>query len=66
MNDWKRTGWGGPCPPIGRHRYYFKLYALDAVLGDLGRPTKAALLAAMDGHIVGQAVIMGTYEKSKS
>ena len=47
LNDWKRTGWGGPCPPIGRHRYFFKLYALDTTLGDLGSPTKAALEKAM-------------------
>jgi Raf kinase inhibitor-like YbhB/YbcL family protein len=64
-NDWKRTGYGGPCPPIGRHRYFFKLYALDAVLGDLANPTKAALLGAMDGHILAQAELMGTYERSK-
>ena len=64
MNDWKRTGWGGPCPPIGRHRYYFKLYALDAMLGDLGTPSKSALLAAMAGHVLEEAVLMGTYEKS--
>jgi hypothetical protein len=65
VNDWKRTGWGGPCPPIGRHRYYFKLYALDASLGDLGTPTKAKLEAAMTGHVIAQAQIMGTYEKKK-
>ena len=64
LNDWKRTGWGGPCPPIGRHRYFFKLYALDTVLPDLQRPTKSKLEAAMDGHILTQAVLMGTYEKS--
>lgn len=62
-NDWKRTGWGGPCPPIGRHRYYFKLYALDAPLGDLGPLTKPQLEAAMKGHVLGQAVLMGTYQK---
>jgi hypothetical protein len=65
VNDWKRTGYGGPCPPIGRHRYYHKLYALDAVLPDLGRPTKGKLEAAMQGHALGQAVLMGTYEKEK-
>jgi Raf kinase inhibitor-like YbhB/YbcL family protein len=65
VNDWKRTGWGGPCPPIGRHRYYFKLYALDALLGDLGSPTKAKLEQAMKGHIVAQGQIMGTYQKKK-
>lgn len=64
-NDWKRTGYGGPCPPIGRHRYFFKLYALDAVLPDLGHPHKAQLLAAMQGHILGQAELVGTYEKRK-
>ncbi len=63
VNDWQRTGYGGPCPPIGRHRYFHKLYALDIVLEDLGEPTKDALLAAMEGHILGQAVIVGTYEK---
>lgn len=66
LNDWKRAGYGGPCPPIGRHRYYFKLYALDAPLGDLGRPTKAALLEAMRGHVLAEAQLMGTYQKKAS
>jgi Raf kinase inhibitor-like YbhB/YbcL family protein len=64
-NDWKRTGYGGPCPPIGRHRYFFKLYALDAELPDLGRPTKARLEEAMQGHVLAQAELIGTYEKGK-
>lgn len=64
-NDWKRTGYGGPCPPIGRHRYFFKLYALDAALGDLKTPTKAQLLDRMKGHVLEQAELMGTYEKKK-
>ncbi len=64
-NDWNRTGYGGPCPPIGRHRYFFKLYALDTVLPDLGRPTKAALEKAMEGHILAKAELMGTYQKKK-
>jgi Raf kinase inhibitor-like YbhB/YbcL family protein len=63
LNDWKKAGWNGPCPPIGRHRYYFKLYALDAVLGDRGRITKAQLEQAMAGHILEQAETMGTYHK---
>lgn len=63
LNDWKRTGWGGPCPPIGRHRYFFRLYALDRRLGDLGRPTRARLDEAMKGHVVGTAEWMGTYEQ---
>lgn len=63
MNDWKRTGYGGPCPPIGRHRYFFKLYALDAVLPDLKQPTKARLEEAMKGHVIGEAQLMGTYQK---
>ncbi len=63
LNDWNRTGWGGPCPPIGRHRYFFKLYALDVVLDDLGEPTKDRLLAAIEGHELAQTVLMGTYRK---
>jgi Raf kinase inhibitor-like YbhB/YbcL family protein len=66
LNDWKRTGYGGPCPPIGRHRYFHKLYALDTVLPDLGRPGKAALLDAMKGHALGQAELIGTYIKKES
>jgi Raf kinase inhibitor-like YbhB/YbcL family protein len=62
-NDWKRTGYGGPCPPVGRHRYFHKLYALDVTLPDLHEPTKAQLEAAMKGHIIGQAELVGTYQK---
>ncbi len=65
-NDWKRTGYGGPCPPIGRHRYYHKLYALDVVLPDLGTPTKAQLEAAMEGHVLARTELLGTYQKSKA
>lgn len=65
LNDWRRAGWGGPCPPVGRHRYFFKLYALDALLGDLGKPTKAKLEQAMKGHILAHAQVMGTYEKKR-
>ena len=64
-NDWKRTGYGGPCPPIGRHRYFFKLYALDTTLPGLGAATKAQLEEAMKGHVLEQATLMGTYEKGK-
>jgi Raf kinase inhibitor-like YbhB/YbcL family protein len=64
-NDWKRTGYGGPCPPIGRHRYFHKLYALDRLLGDLGAPTKAALEQAMKGHVLEEAQLVGTYQKKK-
>ena len=62
LNDWKRTGYGGPCPPVGRHRYFHKLYALDVVLPDLGRPTKAQLEKAMQGHVIAQAELIGTYQ----
>jgi len=65
VNDWKRTGWGGPCPPIGRHRYFFKLYALDALLPDLGKPAKPKLLEAMKGHVLAEAQVMGTYQKGQ-
>ncbi len=63
LNDWKRTGYGGPCPPIGRHRYFFKLYALDSELPDLGRPTKARLEEALQGHVLDRAELIGTYQK---
>lgn len=57
------TGYHGPCPPIGRHRYFHRLYALDTVLGDLGRPTAAALRTAMRGHILAETELMGTYQQ---
>ncbi|MDR3423497.1 MAG: YbhB/YbcL family Raf kinase inhibitor-like protein [Alphaproteobacteria bacterium] len=65
LNDWGRTGYGGPMPPIGRHRYFFKLYALDAVLNLSGTPTKAALETAMKGHILAEATLVGTYQLKK-
>ena len=63
LNDWQRTGYGGPCPPVGRHRYFHKLYALDVVLPDLKRPAKAQLEKAMQGHIIEKFELIGTYEK---
>src|SRR5512133_1089799 len=65
LNDWRRSGYGGPCPPIGRHRYFFKLYALDRKLGDRALPTKAAVEKAMEGHVLSSAELMGTYEKRR-
>jgi Raf kinase inhibitor-like YbhB/YbcL family protein len=65
-NDWKRLGYGGPCPPIGRHRYYHKIFALDVTLPDLKQPTKAALEKAMEGHIVGRGEVIGTYQRTGS
>ena len=62
LNDWKRTGYGGPCPPIGRHRYFHKLYALDTVLPDLNQPTKSEVEAAMEDHIIEHVILMGTYQ----
>lgn len=64
VNDWKRTGYGGPCPPIGRHRYFHKLFALDAFLPDLHKPTKAELEVTMRGHVLDGAELIGTYQKS--
>lgn len=61
LNDFGRTSYGGPCPPIGTHRYYFKLYALDAVLDMAGTPKKPKLLEAMEGHVLAEASLMGTY-----
>lgn len=62
QNSWKRTGYGGPCPPVGRHRYFHKLYALDIALPDLKTPTKTKLEAEMAGHIIATAELVGTYE----
>ena len=62
-NDWKHGGYGGPCPPVGRHRYFHKLYALDTTLGDLGQPDKTRVEAAMKGHVLAQATLVGTYQK---
>jgi hypothetical protein len=63
LNDWKKTGYGGPCPPIGKHRYFHKLYALDIILPDLTRPTKAKLEKAMEGHILHKAELIGLYQR---
>jgi Raf kinase inhibitor-like YbhB/YbcL family protein len=65
LNDWKRSGYGGPCPPIGRHRYVHKLYALDTVLADSDRPTKDQLLQAIKGHVLAEAQLVGTYQKGE-
>jgi hypothetical protein len=64
INDFKRVGYGGPCPPRGKpHRYFFKLYALDIAI-DLGPgATRKELLAAMEGHVVAQGELMGTYQR---
>lgn len=63
VNDWKRTGYGGPCPPIGIHRYFHKLYALDTVLPDLKHPTKLELEKAMQGHIILHTELIGRYRR---
>jgi hypothetical protein len=63
LNDWFRTGYGGPCPPIGRHRYFFKLYALDTPLELKDYPTKAEVEAAMKGHVIESCELIGTYQK---
>jgi len=63
INDFRHTRYGGPCPPIGRHRYFFRLYALDTVLPDLGDASKAQVLTAMAGHVLAQAELVGTYQR---
>ena len=62
-NNWQRTGYGGPCPPIGRHRYFHKLYALDKLLPDMHKPSKKNLEQAMHGHILAQTELIGTYQR---
>jgi len=64
-NDWGKSTWGGPCPPVGRHRYVFTLYALDVALGARGALTKHALETAMQGHVLAQAELVGTYERGR-
>ena len=64
LNDWNNIGYGGPCPPTGRHRYFFKLYVLDTVLKNMNSPTKAEIEAAMQGHVIAQAELVGTYKKT--
>ena len=63
LNDWGKTGYGGPCPPIGRHRYFHKLYALDTVLQGLKNPIKSKLEEVMKDHIIGKSELIGTYKK---
>jgi Raf kinase inhibitor-like YbhB/YbcL family protein len=63
VNDWGRKGYGGPCPPIGKHRYFFKLYALDTILENLEGPSKKKLEFAFKGHILAKAQLVGTYER---
>lgn len=63
INDWKKAAYGGPCPPIGRHRYYHKLYAVDIILPQIDNPTKEAVLGMIKDHILAETVIMGTYQK---
>ena len=65
VNDWNKAMYGGPCPPIGRHRYFFKLYALDTTLDPSKVSTKADLEKAMASHVVANAQLMGTYQKKK-
>jgi Raf kinase inhibitor-like YbhB/YbcL family protein len=65
LNDWKRPAYGGPCPPVGRHRYFHKLYALDVVLPDLGHATKSKVEAAMKGHALAEGQLVGTYQKRR-
>jgi len=65
ISDFKRTGYGGPCPPIGRHRYFHKLYALDTILPDLKNPRKQDVEKAMKGHVIEHAELVGTYQKKK-
>lgn len=62
-NDFGKSGYGGPCPPVGTHRYFFRIYALDGDLRLNPGLTKAGLLEAMEGHILGEGQLMGTYSR---
>ncbi len=65
VNSWKKTGYGGPCPPVGRHRYFHKLYALELRLPDLNQPSVKKLEKAMEGHVLAKTELIGTYQKRK-
>lgn len=65
INDSQHTRYGGPCPPIGKHRYFFKLYALDALLPNLGHATKAQVETAMGRHVLAEAQLLGTYQRRR-
>jgi Raf kinase inhibitor-like YbhB/YbcL family protein len=62
-NEFGAVGWNGPCPPRGRHRYYFRLHALDVVLPDMGAPEREELEDAFEGHVLASATLIGTFEK---
>ena len=62
-NSWGRNSYGGPCPPSGSHRYFFKLYALDTTLGLGSTATKKELEAAMDGHVIARGQLIGLYKR---
>ena len=66
LNDWKRRGWGGPCPPIGRHRYFFRLYALRGFLPDVRDLTADEVRSEMEGRLLEEAELVATYQKKKS
>ena len=63
QNGWRKLGYGGPCPPSGTHRYFFKLYALDTVLDLAAGASKKQVLQAMEGHILAQTELMGVYTR---
>lgn len=65
LNSWHKPGYGGPCPPIGRHHYHFTVYALNTAFPTLDNPTREALLKAMKGHVIERADLIGTYEKQR-
>lgn len=65
LNDWKRQGYGGPCPPVGRHRYFHLLYALDTMLPDMGVVSRTELDKAMEGHVLERAELIGLYQRAE-
>ena len=65
INDRKNVGYNGPCPPIGTHRYFHKLYAINTILPDLNAPTKADVLARIEGHVLAHVEVIGLYQLQK-
>lgn len=64
VNDWNKAGYGGPCPPVGRHRYVHRLYALDTLLEGLQNPVKADIETAMQGHVLEETKLVATFQKT--